>query len=165
VPDSEYPREEREEGVWDLDENEVLDASDTLDGDPGDDPLDRGIAEPERYSAAFRHAVKGDEDNESMDDLLAEEEPDAALDSTDESWDENATGTEVARKEQAVGADRRSGRLVAQDEELYAGADGTSVAFEDQLVAHDVGIDGGAATAEEAAMHLIDSDASETEDG
>ncbi|HEY1704385.1 MAG TPA: DUF5709 domain-containing protein [Trebonia sp.] len=159
MPDSEYPHEE---GVWDLDENEVLDASDTLDGDPGDDPLDRGIAEPEHYSAAFRHARDGDEDHESLDDLLAEEEPEAGP--GDESWDENATSAEIAREERALGADPRSGRLVARDEDLFAGADGTSVTFEDQLVALDVGIDGGAATAEEAAVHLVDGDMSETED-
>lgn len=159
MSDSEYPHEE---GVWDLDENEVLDASDTLEGDPGDDPLDRGIAEPEHYSAAFRHALKGDEDSESLDDLLAEEEPEA--DPGDESWDENATSAEIARGERALGADRRSGRLVAPDEDVFAGADGPSLAFEDQLVALDVGIDGGAATAEEAAVHVIDGDGSEAED-
>ena len=29
----------------------ALDASDTLDGNPGDDPLDQGVAPPDRWSA------------------------------------------------------------------------------------------------------------------
>lgn len=160
MPGSEY---EHEEGVWDLDENEVLDASDTLEGTPGDDPLDRGIAWPQHYSAAFRYAAKGNEDNESLEELLAEEEPDISLDSYAESWDENATSTEVARKERSLGADPRSGRLVAREEEVHADATDASLTFEDELVAFDVGIDGGAATAEEAAMHVIDADADRTE--
>jgi hypothetical protein len=162
VSDSEY---QHEDGGWDLDANDVLDASDTLDGDPGDDPLDQGITEPEHYSTAFRYVLKGDEDDESLDELLAEEEPDAALDSDTESWDENATSAEIGRKERALGADRRSGRLVAEDEEVYdADAADPSLAFEDEPVALDVGVDGGAATAEEAAVHVIDDDA-DADDG
>lgn len=147
-----------EEGVYDLDENEVLDASDTLEGDPGNDPLDQGIALPQHYSAAFRYAAKGDEDDESLDELLSEEEPDVALDSEDESFDENDTSGEVSRKERAEGADPRSGRLVSVDEEVYSDESGTSLSFEDEFVSADVGIDGGAATAEEAAVHVIDED-------
>jgi hypothetical protein len=161
VQDSEY---QHEAGAWDLDENEVLDASDTLEGDPAEDPLDRGIAVPEHYSAAFRYAAKGEEDRESLDELLAEEEPDVDLGSEGESWDENDTGAELARKERALGADPRSGRLVAWDEDVYSDGTGVSLAFEDQFTALDVGIDGGAATAEEAAVHVVDADASGGED-
>jgi uncharacterized protein DUF5709 len=157
VTDSEFEYEP-EEGAWDLDENEVLDASDSLDGNPGDDPLDRGIVEPQHYSGAFRHAAKGDEDDESLDDLLAEEEPDVSLDSDDESLDENDTSGEVERKDEDLGADRRSGRLVARDEDVSTGTEDVSLAYEDELVALDVGIDGGAATAEEAAVHVVDDD-------
>ncbi len=42
-------------------------------------------------------------------------------------------------------------RLVAEDEGAHADA-------EADLVASDVGIDGGAATAEEAAVHVVDED-------
>ena len=152
---SEFPHED---GVWDLDEDSVLDPADTLDGDPGDDPLDRGVALPDNWSPALRHLLAGDEYTESMDDLLAEEEPDISLDSDDESWDENATGDDVTRKERAVGQQARAGRLVAQEEEMYTGSD-TSLVLEDQIRVHDVGIDGGAATAEEAAVHVIDDEA------
>ena len=39
------PDETRHESA-DLEDYEVEDASDTLTGDPGDDPLDRGVAPP-----------------------------------------------------------------------------------------------------------------------
>jgi hypothetical protein len=147
-----------EEGAWDLDENEVLDPSDTLDDDPAGDPLDRGIALPDNWSPQLRYALKGDDEGESLDEILAQEEPDISLDSDDEFADENDTDQDVARKERALGQERRSGRLIARAEEMYAGSD-TSLVLEDQLTARDVGIDGGAATAEEAAVHVIDDEA------
>jgi len=61
-----------------LDDEGVLDASDTLDGDPGDDPLDQGIAPADRWSPADRYGTTAAEEEagESLDQLLAEEEPD-----------------------------------------------------------------------------------------
>jgi hypothetical protein len=147
-----------EEGAWDLDENEVLDPADSLDNDPAGDPLDRGIALPDNWSPRLRYALRGDEDGESLDELLAQEEPDISPDSDDELADENDTDEDIARKERALGQDRRSGRLIARAEEMYDGSD-TSLVLEDQLTARDVGIDGGAATAEEAAVHVIDVEA------
>jgi hypothetical protein len=152
---SEFPHEE---GVWDLDEDSVLDPADTLEGDVGDDPLDQGVTLPDRWSPALRHVLEGDEETESLEELLAEEDPDITLDSDEESWDENATSEDVVRKERALGQERRTGRLVARNEEVYDGSD-TSFILEDQLTPLDVGIDGGAATAEEAAVHVIDEDA------
>jgi hypothetical protein len=96
---SQFPHED---GAWDLDENEVLDPADTLDGDLTDDPLDQGM-------------------------------------------------------ERALGQQRRAGRLIAHEEEMYADSD-TSLVLEDRGTALDVGIDGGAATAEEAAVHVLDND-------
>src|ERR1700755_2747736 len=49
----------------DLEDYEVLDANDTLDGNPGDDPLDRGVAAPDRWSAGTRYALEGEENSES----------------------------------------------------------------------------------------------------
>ena len=49
------------------------------------------------------------------------------------------------------GPDPRAGRLVAEDE-------GAHPDEEEDLVARDVGIDGGGATAEEAAMHVVEED-------
>jgi hypothetical protein len=129
----------------DLEDYTVLDANDTLDGNPGDDPLDRGVVTPDRWSAGVQYALKGEEESESLDELLAEEEPDDTVDpdeDDEESLDENATGGDVTRFARDDLADVRSGRLVATDE--------------NELVARDTGIDGGGASAEEAAIHVID---------
>jgi Family of unknown function (DUF5709) len=139
----------------DLRDYEVLDANDTLDGDPGDDPLDRGVAAPDRWSAGTRYALEGEEDSESLDELLAEEEPDEAVDD-EESWDENETGADVARLERDDDPDPRAGRLAAAEADVYGGRDSDVRAVQDgELLAADTGIDGGAASAEEAAVHVV----------
>jgi Family of unknown function (DUF5709) len=148
---SEFERHESE----DLEDYEVLDANDTLDGSPGDDPLDRGIATPDRWSAGVRYAEEGEEESESLDELLSEEEPDVADDPDADEWDENATEEDVERDERDEGADLRAGRLVSEDEQVDDDGD-TSLTTEDELVARDAGVDGGGATAEEAAIHVID---------
>ena len=53
---------------------------------PGYDPLDRGVAPPERWSAGMRYGVTADEqaEGESLDQLLAEEEPDDTADLTED---------------------------------------------------------------------------------
>jgi hypothetical protein len=128
-----------------------LDASDTLDGNPGDDPLDTGIAPPDRWSAGegFGTTAAEEEAGESLDQLLAEEEPDLdpyadedEEEEEEEDDDDDLTGDEP---------DPRSGRLVAEDE-------GAHPDEEPDLFAHDVGIDGGAAGAEEAAVHVLADD-------
>ena len=126
------PDERRHESA-DLEDYDVQDGSDSLDGDPGDDPLDRGVAPPERWSAAMRFGTTAEEqeDGESLDQRLAEEEPDSL------GFDDDP--------------DPRAGRLVAEDETADASE-------EDDLEAEDAGIDGGAATAEEAAVHVVDDD-------
>lgn len=147
------PRKHQSE---DLEDYEVLDASDTLDGDPGDDPLDRGVVTPDRWSAGTRYALEGEEDSESLDELLAEEEPDETADDEDE-WDENAPERDIARYERDGDPDPRAGRLVSPDEDGDDVTD-TLVDFEKDEVARDVGIDGGGSTAEEAAIHVVDED-------
>jgi hypothetical protein len=147
----------------DLEDYEVLDANDTLDGDPGDDPLDRGIVTPDRWSAGVQYALKGEEDSESLDELLGEEEPDETVDPGEDSWDENATHQDVERLQRDEEADRRSGRLVSPDEDTDDVSD-TLVSWEDEEVARDTGIDGGGATAEEAAVHVIDDPEDDDED-
>jgi hypothetical protein len=147
MPDS------RKHESQDLEDYEVLDGSDTLDGNPGDDPLDRGVAAPDRWTAAMRYALNGEEDSESLDELLAEEEPDLD-DADDDDWDENATARDVSRFERDYDPDPRAGRLVTRDEDTDDPED-TLRDTEAELVGRDVGIDGGAASAEEAAVHLI----------
>jgi len=154
MPDS------REHESQDLEDYAVDDAYDTLDGDPGDDPLERGVAAPNRWSAGMRYALEGEEDSESLDELLAEEQPDIADDPDDDSWDENETDDEVVRLERDDDADPRAGRLAAAEADVYG--DGDVPAVQDgELIASDTGIGGGAATAEEAAVHVIDDPADE----
>src|ERR1700758_5818785 len=50
------PDETRHESA-DLEDYEVLDASDTLDAPPGSDPLARGVAPPERWTAGIRYGT------------------------------------------------------------------------------------------------------------
>src|ERR1039457_1699690 len=59
-----------------LEDDGILDASDTLDGNPGDDPLDTGIAPADRWSAGegFGTTLAEERAGESLDQLLAEEE-------------------------------------------------------------------------------------------
>lgn len=145
--------DERQHESQDLTDYETLDSNDTLDGAPGDDPLDRGVVPPERWSAAIR----GSSEDESLDELLAEEEPDPAADE-DEDWSEDSesAGSDPDAGDEDVdglllddGPDPRAGRLVAPDGGHYPHR-------QKELLAHDVGPDGGGATAEEAALHIVD---------
>jgi hypothetical protein len=145
----------------DLQDYEVLDASDTLDGAPGDDPLDRGVVTPDRWSAAIRFGTTAadQQTGESLDQALAEEEPDVTLDIDDErdentGPDENATDDDVAKYLLDDGPDPRAGRLVDDYDEVYEEGANYLVAHDDRI-AHDAGIDGGGATAEEAAIHVV----------
>ncbi len=147
----------------DLEDYEELDSSDTLDGAPGDDPLDRGVIPPERWSAGMRFGTTSEEEEEgeSLDQLLAEEEPDADPydddneDLQDVSDDEDTADEDVDGLLLDDGPDPRAGRLTeddtTDDEEQFLPADG-------DLTARDAGIDGGAATAEEAAVHVVEDD-------
>src|ERR1700730_7167327 len=151
------PDQTRHESA-DLADYEVQDASDTLAGDPGDDPLDRGVIPPQRWSAAMRSGTTAAEQEagESLDQLLAAGEPDIVPDVDDElpgdiAGDEDAAEEDIDGLLLDDGPDPRAGRLVAEDE-------GAHPAEEADLVAHDVGIDGAAATAEEAAVHVVRDD-------
>ncbi|MFG2602174.1 DUF5709 domain-containing protein [Streptomyces sp. NPDC048514] len=128
----------------------VLDVEDTLDFDGVTDPLDRGWSPPERPWAVDHVGVTAAERQagESLDQRLAEELPEAVPLAGDGIGDCDGTDGELLDNE--VG-NLRSGRLVAPDE-------GAHEDEEAALVATDVGIDGAAAAAEEAAVHIVDED-------
>ena len=111
-----------------------------------EDELDRGYSPPEGWSAAQGYGNTPYEEaaGESLDQRLAQEDPEsdpyAETDVDDEDLEDDQVG------------DRRAGRLVDPDEGL--GED-----TEADLVAEDVGIDGAAASAEEAAVHIVDDEA------
>ena len=147
---------ERQHESEDLEDYEVLDSTDTLAGPPGDDPLDRGVATPEHWSAPIRSGGTADEqsEGESLDELLAEEEPDVdAAGYGDEDvadLDENAPGDDIRRYVREEGPDPRAGRLVSEND------DNEGIYIEDgEATGRDAGIDSGGATAEEAAVHVL----------
>ena len=122
---------------------DVEDAADTLLGaDVRADPLDVGIDAGEGYRGATRYGTTAEEERqgESLDQLLAEEEPEV----TDSEWTD-----EDEDRDDGLTSQPRAGRLVAGDEGVHDDED-------KDLVAFDVGIDGGAASAEEAAVHITD---------
>ncbi len=159
------PDETRHESA-DLEDYEVEDASDTLINEPEGDPLDRGVAPPERWSAGIRYGTTDDEQEsgESLDQLLAEEEPDPALDLEEDddvpedSEDEDEADEYLDGLLLDDGPDPRAGRLVAEDEGAHPDA-------EADLVARDAGISGGAASAEEAAVHVVEDDDTDIRSG
>jgi hypothetical protein len=140
-------QDDRTDGVEErnvVEDDGVLDASDTLDDDRVEDPLDTGIVAADRWTGANRFGTTPAEERagESLEQLLAEEEPDVdpyadAVDDEDE----------LTRR--GYQQDPRAGRLVASDE-------GFGEDEEADAVAWDAGIDGGAASAEEAAVHVVD---------
>ncbi|MFI7604620.1 DUF5709 domain-containing protein [Micromonospora sp. NPDC049366] len=130
---------------WNVAEDDgVLDASDTLDDDRVGDPLDTGIIAEDHWSGANRYGTTPAEERagESLDQLLAQEEPD--IDPYAEGGDDE---DELTRR--GYERETRAGRLVAYDEGLGEDTEAESVAW-------DAGIDAGAASAEEAAIHLVD---------
>jgi len=161
------PDETRHESA-DLEDYNIEDSADTLNAAPGDDPLDRGVVPPERWSAGMRFGATADEQSagESLDQLLAEEEPDTAFDVDDDLPEDNKSSDEDEDEAEEYvdglllddGPDPRAGRLVAEDE-------GAHPDDEADLVARDAGIDGGGATAEEAAVHVVEDDDTDIRSG
>lgn len=135
------------EGGYSLDPDDQLQPEDTLIDRGVDDILDEGISPPERPY------LLGDTDvGETLDQRLAEEEPDPAAKLGDPLYEPADADDPVREAEfpspREVG-NRRAGRLVAEDEGRYEDE-------ESELVAEDVGVDGAAASAEEAAVHIIE---------
>lgn len=131
---------------WNMAEDDgLLDASDTLDDDLVADPLDTGVVAADRWSGANRFGTTPAEERagESLEQLLSEEEPD--VDPYAESGDEDED--ELTRR--GYEAEPRAGRLIGEDQ-------GFGEDVEPDAVAYDAGIDAGAASAEEAAVHVVD---------
>jgi hypothetical protein len=134
----------------------VIPDSDSLEGEnPAADELDPGIIPPDGWAAADRFGTTEaeEEEGESLDQHLAEEQPDVDPYAKAETEDEESEseGEYLAETDEP---DPRAGRLVAEDEGAHPDA-------ESNLVAQDVGIDAGAAGAEEAAVHVESEDEAE----
>lgn len=103
------------------------DTAETLIGPPGADPLDAGYIPPDRPYGLDDPTVTAAEqrDGESLDDRLRREQPEQTFEDTD-----------------------RAGRIAIVDA-------GPGEETPDAIEGIDEGIDGGAASAEEAAVHVV----------
>jgi Family of unknown function (DUF5709) len=126
-------------------DSDQLQPGDTLDDRGVEDILDEGIVTRERWSPGqgFGNTAAEERQGESLDQRIAQEEPDPEW----EDWDEEDLDDDQV-------GDARSGRLVAPDEGVGEDTDQAPLAF-------DAGIDGGGASAEEAAMHVVPDDEGE----
>ena len=133
-------------GDYRVDDEDQLTAEDTL-TDPEHevvDELDRGYSPPEKYSAGqgYGNTPYEEATGETLEQRVAQEEPepDPYVEAEARAGDEDLNDGEVGAE--------RAGRLVDPDE-------GSGEDTEKDLVGTDVGIDGAAASAEEAAVHDI----------
>ena len=158
--------EEAESALFDeVPEDEgVLQPDETLETDDLDeDPLDTGISPPERHpkSEGFGVTLAEARAGESLDQRLAQEEPDVGATEVEGSARRYPDSEQDDEDEFAYGdapEQPRTGRLLAGDEGSHA----TDVP---NYFVRDVGIDGGAAGAEEAAVHLIEEDDEDLAEG
>ncbi|MFJ8113524.1 DUF5709 domain-containing protein [Streptomyces sp. NPDC096132] len=125
-----------------------LDLQDAVDERTYDDILDEGYSPPERPLGVTKHGTTAAEqhEGETLDERLAQEVPEVSAPAGDGIGD--LPGGEGEPLDPEVG-DARAGRLVAPDEGAHP--DTTK-----EEVAEDKGIDGGAAAAEEAAVHIVE---------
>lgn len=124
-----------EYGDYSVDDETQLQPGDTLDRHGVDDVLDEGFVTRDGWSPAqgFGNTHAEEHRGETLEMRLRQEEPD---------WDpERDQWSDDEVDDDQVG-DERSGRITAYSDD-------------DDRFATDVGIDGAAASAEEAAMHVI----------
>jgi hypothetical protein len=152
-------------GSFSLDEEDQLQPEDTLIQDEVEDTLDRGYSPPERPRGveAFGTTAEEQHRGESLEERIRQEEPDPAsaygapvneggLDDGGERIggdDPDSIAAEDDFLADAEVGDRRAGRLVAPDEGSHEDED-------EEMIGLDAGVDGAGASAEEAAMHVIE---------
>jgi hypothetical protein len=147
--DASDPQDGDAYGDYSVDDEDQLAAEDTLE-DPEqdvDDELDRGYSPREAWSAGqgFGNTPFEEATGESLEQRVAQEDPEpdpyveAEAHEDDEDLDDGEVGAE------------RAGRLVDPGE-------GSGEDTGKDLVGFDVGIDGAAASAEEAAVHVVPDD-------
>lgn len=140
------PADQETYGDYSVDDEDQPVAEDQLLDQDVADEADRGYSPPERYSAGqgYGNTPWEEEHRENIDQRLQQEEPEP------DPYDEKATED---LRDGEVG-DRRAGRLVDSDQ-------GFGTDTESDLVGEDVGIDGAAASAEEAAVHIVEDPSSD----
>ena len=152
-------------GDYSLDDEDQLQPEDTLVQEDVDDSSTAGTRRPTSARGSLAHGVTAEEQHrdETIDERIRQEVPDP--------------GVGLRRPGQRVGPGRRRAALGGDDPDAIAAEDdwlgdgevgdvragrlvapdgGSGVDDEKDLVGEDVGIDGAAASAEEAAVHVID---------
>jgi hypothetical protein len=152
---------ERDE--YEQNEDGIYSPEDSLTEDSMDQVLEQGYSPNEKPRAldAFGTTLAEEKQGETLDQRLAQEEPDPAMEVDPLDGDPGARVGEAGvdadleidssidvLDDGEVG-DARAGRLVDPDQ-------GAGTDLEKDMIGTDVGIDGAAASAEEAAMHVVD---------
>jgi hypothetical protein len=153
------------DAVASLEPDEVAFDQDLALGEDGEeDVAQRSWVAPDRPLGSTQHGTTAAEQHEggTLEDRLSAEVPDVGAERPgdqvlpDDAPLDDALGEDVSAEDlhQSGGTDAevgdlRAGRLVEPDE-------GAHEDTEKDMVADDVGIDGGAASAEEAAMHVVE---------
>lgn len=143
-------------GTYSVDDEDQLQSEDTLEDRGVDDILDEGYSPPEKPRGvdAFGTTAAEEAQGETLDMRIAQEVPDPNLAFDDPLAEDTDEDPDAPREEDEFLDDgevgnRRSGRLIAPDEGSHEDVDS-------DLIGTDAGIDAGAASAEEAAMHVVD---------
>ena len=129
-------------GDYSIDHEDQPGDGDSQVGDRGlKDPLEEGYSPPEKWSPAqgFGNTLAEMREGESLEQRMRQEEPE-----NDPYVAAEAEGDEDGPLDDGEVGDRRAGRLADRGE-------GAS-----HVLGEDVGIDGAGASAEEAAMHVVD---------
>ncbi|MFD8809434.1 DUF5709 domain-containing protein [Streptomyces sp. NPDC059597] len=132
------------------------DLEDAVEEPSYDELLDEGYSPPEKPLGVTKYGTTAAEQRagESLDQRLVQEEPDVREPEGDGVGDLPGGDGELIDPE---AGEARAGRLMAPDE-------GAHPDTEKDEVAYDMGIDGGAASAEEAAAHVTGDDFSPPDD-
>jgi len=112
------------------------------------DALDEGYSPPEKPSVLLREG-----EHETLDERLSEEipEPDPYAPTEEETAADDGVSAESDFLDDGEVGDERAGRLMDPNE-------GIGLDVDKDLIGQDAGIDAGAASAEEAAVHVIPDD-------
>ncbi|MFE7459660.1 DUF5709 domain-containing protein [Streptomyces sp. NPDC057554] len=126
--------------------NDELDMENALGERDLDDQLEEGYSPPERPLGVNKFGTTGAEEREgeSLDLRLAQEVPDVEPPAGDGIGD---VAEGEGEPQERIDGGARAGRLTAADDATGRNTD---------VFAEDVGIDGGAASAEEAAVHVAE---------
>ncbi|GAA3559354.1 DUF5709 domain-containing protein [Microlunatus spumicola] len=139
------PYEQTPDEIDQMDQD-LIQPEETLNDRGVSDALDEGYSPPERPSALIREGT-----HETLDQRLSEEipEPDPYSDDDVDEEDNLTVRADEERLDDGEVGDARAGRLMDPNQGIGDDEDG-------DLIGEDVGIDGGAASAEEAAMHIVE---------